>query len=418
MWICHLSDLHLGFSRYERQEAGVNRRERDVEFATSQAIDKTIEQRPEVVLICGDIFERAIPGPLCVVHAMTIFRRLREALPDAIIVIIGGNHDLPRSLPTSMLRTFEAIGIHVVDREPKRLAFPTLDLSVLAVPDAPGMKRIRFTPDPNYGTNVLAIHASVMDAIPGMPASEDQVTTEELNFDQWQYVAIGDHHVRHDLAPNGGYCGATEYTSTDIWGEVATEKERGYTTKGFLMWDTETKERTWIPLSLKRRVVDLPPINAAGKTPKEVDALIAAAVATLGDLDTVIARLILQDIPRSVEAELDHKAMRGWKAKAAELQIRPIRPEASPFAVMPDEDESYQGDDPVPESEADAIYREQQREEIAMLMEEPDTNSESTDAMMAEAVEQLKRGNPLMALSVIDPYGLQTPAKRRVGAAA
>ena len=102
----------------------------------TRALDKVIELAPELVLIAGDVFHQVRPTNTAILHAYLQFARLRAALPNAEIVMIAGNHDTPRSADTgSILRLFAALGLHVVDGEPRMIDFPAHDLSVLAVAD-------------------------------------------------------------------------------------------------------------------------------------------------------------------------------------------------------------------------------------------------------------------------------------------
>ena len=138
MRIAHLSDVHLGFRQFHRlTPLGINQREADVANGFRLAIDGVIAARPDAVLIAGDLFHAVRPTNAAIIFAFRQFQRLREALPEAPIVIIAGNHDTPRSSETgSILRLYEELGLDVALDEPRRMAWPALDLSVLAVPHA------------------------------------------------------------------------------------------------------------------------------------------------------------------------------------------------------------------------------------------------------------------------------------------
>ena len=138
MRIAHLADVHLGFRQFQRLDAsGVNQREADVAAAFRRAIDAVIEQRPDAVLIAGDLFHSVRPTNRAIIEAFAGLRRLREALPAAPVALIAGNHDTPRSVEAgSILKLMAALGVDVVDEATRRLHYPELDLSVLAVPHA------------------------------------------------------------------------------------------------------------------------------------------------------------------------------------------------------------------------------------------------------------------------------------------
>src|SRR5688572_4877013 len=134
--LAHIADPHLGVRQYHRQTtAGINQREADVASAFRAAVDGVIEARPDAVLIAGDLFHSVRPTNAAIVFAFREFQRLREALPAAPIVLIAGNHDTPRSAETgSILRLFAELGVDVTVDEARRLVYPALELSVLAVP--------------------------------------------------------------------------------------------------------------------------------------------------------------------------------------------------------------------------------------------------------------------------------------------
>ena len=138
MRLVHLSDLHLGYRQYQRlTPAGINQREADVARAFRNAIDKTIELAPDVVVIAGDICHPVRPTNPAILTAFSQFARLKAALRGTEVVIVAGNHDTPRTAETGcILKLFEPLDIHVVDSEPRRIPFPDRSLSILAVPDS------------------------------------------------------------------------------------------------------------------------------------------------------------------------------------------------------------------------------------------------------------------------------------------
>ncbi len=101
MRLVHLSDLHLGFRQFQRQTpAGINQREADVAQAFARAVDKLIALAPDVILIGGDVFHTVRPTNTAILHAFRQFSRLVTALPRAHVVVVAGNHDMPRSTET------------------------------------------------------------------------------------------------------------------------------------------------------------------------------------------------------------------------------------------------------------------------------------------------------------------------------
>ncbi len=83
----HLSDLHIG---KQLHSYNLSENQRAV-FA--QITDQAKEQRPDAILICGDIFDRFVPSG----EAYTIFDEFLQSLssitPKIPVLVIGGNHD-------------------------------------------------------------------------------------------------------------------------------------------------------------------------------------------------------------------------------------------------------------------------------------------------------------------------------------
>src|SRR5206468_2366053 len=166
------------------------------------------------VILAGDLFHAVRPTNAAIVFAFRELQRLRAALPDAPIVLIAGNHDTPRSSETgSILRLYGELGVDVAAGEPRRLVYPGLDLSVLAVP--------------------------------------------------------------HEVAPRIWYSGALAYVSSNPWGELADEARHGLLGKGWLLADLETGVVRRRPVPAARVVYDAPRIDAADLSAAAVDRLIA-----------------------------------------------------------------------------------------------------------------------------------------------
>ena len=83
----HLSDLHIGLKLMNR-----DLRE-DQEYILDEITELARRERPDAVVIAGDIYDKAVPSA----EAVEVFDRflvgLTEAVPDAVIMMISGNHD-------------------------------------------------------------------------------------------------------------------------------------------------------------------------------------------------------------------------------------------------------------------------------------------------------------------------------------
>lgn len=92
MKIFHLSDLHIG-----KQLNGYNLKENQ-EAVLKQVVAYADLEKPDVILICGDIYDKTAPSA----EAYTIFGNFLEELsrisPRITVLIIAGNHDSPERL--------------------------------------------------------------------------------------------------------------------------------------------------------------------------------------------------------------------------------------------------------------------------------------------------------------------------------
>ncbi len=88
----HLSDLHIGIKLHNLDLR------KDQEDIFEQIINAAKDYQPEAVLIAGDIYDRAIPGPDAVAMFDRFITGLTNAVPKAEIMIISGNHDSAQRL--------------------------------------------------------------------------------------------------------------------------------------------------------------------------------------------------------------------------------------------------------------------------------------------------------------------------------
>lgn len=338
MRLAHLADTHLGYRQYYRQTAsGLNQREADVAMAFRKVVDALLEVRPEVVVVAGDLFHTVRPPNAAIVFAFQQMQRLREALPEAAILLLAGNHDTPRSTETgTIFRLFEAAGIDVAIDEARRLVYPHLDLELLAVPHQAlmGSERPVLAPGSSARYQVLALHGEIegtypTDHSPGDPGV-GVLQASDLGAEAWHYVALGHYHVMHQVAERAWYAGALDYVTTNPWGERRDETARHLPGKGWILADLETGDVTPQFLTPVRRVHDLPVIDATDRTPADVDLLLREQLEGLpnGGADDLV-RQVVEGIPRHVARDLDHAFIRQAKARALHYRLdlrRPIQP--------------------------------------------------------------------------------------------
>jgi exonuclease SbcD len=322
--IAHSSDWHLGFTRkgFNRTGAnGRNQRQLDVLDAATAVVDQLHVLQPDLVLLAGDMLHSRKPDRKTVIDAERLFARLSEGLPHTLIVLIAGNHDMGTSGPAHcLLPLFAAENLQVVIGRPEWIRWR--DAAVLAIPH-PIVGIAGAVPHPQAAINVLLWHGALAGTgvTPGHTArnhSTDTITEPSA----WSYIGLGDYHVAMPLWPNGGYCGSTEFTSSDPWSELRAGP------KGFCSYNVATRERTWHPVPT-RELVDLPRISAVDRTPEDLAEAITAAAVPFGE--ETIVRQVVTDAPSAVVGALE-SARRAITKQVFGYVLDVRRPERSVLA--------------------------------------------------------------------------------------
>lgn len=83
----HLSDLHIGLKLINRDLG------EDQTYILNQIVEAAEREKPDAVVIAGDIYDKAIPSAEAVTIFDTFISSLTKAVPEAMIMMISGNHD-------------------------------------------------------------------------------------------------------------------------------------------------------------------------------------------------------------------------------------------------------------------------------------------------------------------------------------
>jgi exonuclease SbcD len=331
MRLAHLADLHLGYRSGRRfTPQGLNVRENDVALAFKHAIDGVIAAEPDAILVAGDIFDVPRPSNLVVHFAFQQFKRLRQALPDAPVIIIAGNHECPPEAGLgSPLSILTELGCDVV-LGARRVVYPSLGLSVLAVSEAAlrSPERPRLAPEGPEAHQVLLLHGNVPAPTKRWLAKIGRLTMdvslEELGRG-WAYAAIGHWHVQQEVAPHCWYAGSLDYVSTDSWGELHDEAKLGLEGKGWLLADLASGMVERRPVPCVRRHYDLPPIDARTMTAEALDQAIAANLPP--DVEGAVIRQVVENCAVETGRGINHRAIEQLRARAVLYRLDLRRPD-------------------------------------------------------------------------------------------
>ena len=107
MKILHTADWHLGHLLYDNNRIGEQR------DACRQVVDIVRQERPDAVVIAGDIYDTGTPSSEAEKLFVDTLLQISDAAPGTAIVAIAGNHDSARRQDAHS-PLWERAGIHVV----------------------------------------------------------------------------------------------------------------------------------------------------------------------------------------------------------------------------------------------------------------------------------------------------------------
>jgi len=232
MRIAHISDTHLGYRQYNLDE-----RENDFYDAFNEAIDKAIEERVDVLLHSGDLFDSSNPP----IKALYVFKNALRKLDGKMkVYTVLGDHDTPRrrGMPPHKLFDIRVLGIG-------RLEWGEVNEVLIAgISNLRGrgvellkeeLKKFDAIAE-KYKKSVLIAHQAVEKYLPFEGAYELKEDDLPRNA---TYYALG--HLHSKLTARFGegylaYAGSTEIIRRD---EISSWSKRG---KGFYVVDLDRDE--------------------------------------------------------------------------------------------------------------------------------------------------------------------------------
>ena len=227
MKLIHLSDLHIG-----KRVNEVSMIE-DQEYILLQILRIIDDEKPDAVLICGDVYDKSVPSA----EAVTLFDDFlcRLAAREIPVLIISGNHDSPERLAFGK-RLLERADIHISSVYDGKTESVTLsddhgEVDFWLLPFVKPAHVKRFYPDEGIESytdalrvaveqmgidsskrNVLLTHQYITNAVPC--DSEDVISVggsdnvDASVFDDFDYVALGHLHGAQNIGTSRiRYCG-------------------------------------------------------------------------------------------------------------------------------------------------------------------------------------------------------------------
>lgn len=344
-----ISDLHLGFRGAGRTVAGRNQREMDVERAWFAAVDLICEAQPDLITVAGDVFHTVRPNFHAVKAWQDGIRKLNEET-QAHIVVIGGNHETPKTAETLTPNIVAADLADIITGPCRRgyLAHSTNEwVAIHCLPFvAVGQEGIyALEPDAEADLNIMVIHAAVRSsARPGaLPAMYGGAAAYDVSrAEGFDVVCCGDYHEftvlsapqdgrmgaydwreirdpedpRWHASPLAFYSGSIERTSSNVWQEDAP--------KGVVLYDTaaRTMEFREVPTRPVRDYV----LNATFFDPRgpysaaDVNDTLASILTAPESADALV-RLRVNDFPRGERDAIDWAAVAALKERCVHFHL-------------------------------------------------------------------------------------------------
>lgn len=215
----HVADLHLGYAQY-----GLEVRREDFDRAFQELVDKTLELKPDFMIIAGDLFHQARPSNITLENSIRSFNRLRDAgIP---VLTVDGSHDsAPNSITGTIMNPLDSAGlIYHLPRHEGACWRKTDCCYVYGIPNYRNrhkteealpafMEENRPRPDPSL-FNIFVFHMT-LDLPNVKPPYIEAEAAPELIPDGFDYYAAGHVHTRCVEKFKTGllvYSGCTETT--------------------------------------------------------------------------------------------------------------------------------------------------------------------------------------------------------------
>lgn len=321
MRVAHFSDTHLGYRAYSGLDpSGMNLREADVLRTFDRVLKSISERDPDIIVHAGDFFDVVRPSNHTIVQAFRKLSSLQASRGGRPFVIVAGNHETPKTADAGcILQLFGAIeGVHIAIEAPTWIELENAE--VLALPTRGWSHWSEAFPRKPTRTKTRLLVAHGIESSLGLPHSD--FSLEQFSPENWDYIALGDYHVRKRFSHNAAYSGSTDYTSSNIWEEKDHEK-------GWYLYDTETGSLEFVEVTPVRRVIDLDEIRADGLTGQEIGERLLENAREIGpDFPIVRQRVVCAHL--SARSEIPTPIVRSIRAQCAhyrlDVQLAPSGP--------------------------------------------------------------------------------------------
>ncbi len=317
----HVADLHLGYAQYN-----LDARREDFNRAFTEVVEKTLELKPNFMIIAGDIFQHARPSNIILENSITNFRRLMDAgIP---VLTVDGSHDsAPNVITGTILTPLDSAGLlHYLPRQ-EDASWRNESCYAYGIPNfrtrqrteerLPAfMEQNKPKPDPSL-FNIFIFHMAL--DLPDLKHPQMEAEARpELIPEGFNYYAGGHIHKPYKMPFKNGllvYSGCTETVSYE---DAKVEK-------GFYHVKVNEKgvpKLNRIKLETPRRFIILKQ-DYTGSTPKKITERAVKSVKEADEPGAVIVPILHGVLPAEAKrGEIDLSKIRGAAEKA--LHVHPL----------------------------------------------------------------------------------------------
>lgn len=318
----HAADLHLGYSQY-----GLEARRQDFDNAFKELVDKTIELKPDFMIMAGDLFHHARPSNVTLENTIRTFKRLRDA--NIPVLTVDGSHDsAPNTITSTILYPLDSAGlIHHLPRHTGACWQKTDCCYVYGIPNYHNRHKTQEVlpkfmaenpPTPKDGiANIFVFHGAVDLPSVKPPYIEAEISPEQLP-DGFCYYAAGHVHERYLDKFKTGYLAYSGCTETADYREAKCAK-------GFYHVHVTEKGHVkpeFIELTCSRKFVIIEQ-DYSGMTSAKITELAAKMVKEADSEGAVLIPLLKGTLPAEANrGEIDIGKIRNAAEKA--LLVHPV----------------------------------------------------------------------------------------------
>jgi DNA repair exonuclease SbcCD nuclease subunit len=312
----------LGYSQY-----GLEARRQDFDDSFKELVDRTIELKPDFMIIAGDLFHQARPSNHTLENTIRSFKRLKDAgIP---VLTVDGSHDsAPNTITSTILYPLDSAGLIIHLPRHQGACWSKKDCCyVYGIPTYHNRHKTQEAlpkfmeenqPTPKAGVaNIFVFHGALdLPAVKG--PFEAEILPDELPGG-FCYYAAGHVHERYLGKFKDGilvYSGCTETVSYD---------EAKYS-KGFYHVKVDEKGQVQpelIELSSPRRFVIIDEQDFSGMQSAKITEIAVQMVKDVDQEGAVIIPVLKGTLPTEVSrTEIDIAKIRNAAPKA--LLVHPV----------------------------------------------------------------------------------------------